>query len=70
LPDLGVQGLQIYRCRRTAIFGCGKHLRGAGHELAPPLRDLMGMDVNALGQLGQRLGALQRGEGHLGFEHG
>ena len=60
------------RCVRRNYAGLRKLLaedaRGALLQLALPLRDLVGMNVELLGQLGQRFLTLHCGQGHLGLE--
>ena len=54
LPDLGVQRLQI-RPRFAFLTGGGKHLGRTLQQLGLPLRDLVRVNIEALGQLRQRL---------------
>lgn len=57
---------------RTLVELCAatEDCRRALEQLRLPLRDLVRMDVEALGQLRDRQAALDRGDGHLCFECG
>jgi hypothetical protein len=53
--------------RRFAPLGA----EGVGrmrHQLATPFRDLVWVDVEALGELSERRGAFDRGQGHFRLE--
>jgi len=67
LSDLGVQLLQIdrRRCRRIRAERAGRTLE----QLVLPVVDLSGVHIVQLGQLGQRLLALDGVYRHLGLEH-
>lgn len=65
LSDLGLHVLDAGSVRFALLGRRQKHARGALEQLGLPLRNLIGMDVELLGQLSQRLVALQRGHGDL-----
>jgi hypothetical protein len=58
LADLRVQGLHVHGRRRLCLRRLPKDPRSAVQELRAPLRDLVRMHVELLGQLRQRLLAL------------
>jgi len=58
-----VECLEIHRGLVSPDFA--KYYQGALLEVALPLRNLVGMNVELLGELGQRLCALERGQGLL-----
>lgn len=56
---------------RVGGFAAGREdVDGAGEQLLAPLADLMGMQLEAFRELGQRGIAFQRGECDLGLEGG
>ena len=61
-----MQRIEIHRFgrRRSAAEGFGRVLQ----KLPPPLGDLVGMQLELLGQLGQRLVFPQSRHGHLRLE--
>ena len=62
-----MQRFEIDR-RGLVRSGLAEDARDALLQLALPLRNLVGMDVELLGQLGQHLLTLDRGQGHLRLE--
>jgi len=73
-PGPGFRNLRL-DCRLTHLhrrFGgsclLAEHVCRACEQLLFPRRDLVGVDVESLGQLGHRVLALDRGQGHFGFE--
>ncbi len=67
--DLGVKRLQVdaRRCLRLPLVGA-ENSRRPVEQLAPPLSDLVRMDIELLGQFGQRFVALHGGQSHLRLE--
>ena len=77
-PKIILQGdLADLRVEHRHIDGWGggwaagrEDLDGAGEQLLAPRADLVRVELEALGELGQRGIAFQRGERHLGLEGG
>ena len=61
-----MEGREIRRVRRRV--GPPNYVRGPRQQLLLPVGDLGGMDANVLGQFGQRLVAVDRGQRHLSLE--
>ena len=65
LSDLGVKRLQIHRRCLGMRRPRAEDARCAIEQLRFPGRDLVGMDIENLRQIGQRLLALDGGQSHL-----
>jgi len=68
LPDLGVRRLQIRRRRTGLALLLPKNAGRLTENLGFPLRELIGMNIELLSQLGQRLLALQGGQSRFCLE--
>ena len=64
LPNLGVKPCQVHFLARLAA----EHFGGALQECFLPLRDLIGVDIKAVGKLRACLSVSQRSKGYFGFE--
>lgn len=69
LANLGVQRLDV-RSVLPFLAGGREHLGRTPQQLGLPLRDLVRVDIEPLGQLHQRVVALDGGQCHLRLEHG
>ena len=63
-----MKGLQINRRRPGLDSAMPENAGRAFDKLTPPVRDLIGVDIELLRQLGQRLLALDRGQCHFCLE--
>ena len=63
-----MKSLQIDRRRPGLGSAVPENAGGAFEKLTLPLRDLVGVDIELLRQLGQRLLALDRGQRHFRLE--
>jgi hypothetical protein len=68
LSDLRMKGLQINRRWHGLDSAMSENTGRAFEKLTLPLRDLIGVDIELLRQLGQRPLALDRGQGHFRLE--
>ena len=74
--SFSIASCPIFACRSfrlgpsaAALLGGGReYVAGALEELRLPLRDLLGVDIEALRKLRERLVALDGGQRHLRFE--
>src|SRR6476660_4937548 len=67
-PDLGMQRLYIDRGRDRRLAPRAEHVGSPALKLGFPGGDLIGVDVEMLGQLGQCPVALDGGKRHLRLE--
>lgn len=68
LPDLGVQAFHVQRCLRGPSVG--EHIGRPFHQLLLPRRDLAGVELEPLGQTGERAFIPHLRQGSLRFEVG
>ena len=68
LSDLGMQALQIDARGGRLGFAVAEDASRAFEKLALPLRDLVGVNIEKLGQFAQRLLAPEGGKRHLRLE--
>lgn len=67
LSDLGVQSLDV-RTGLALVGRSGEYLSGALQQLGSPLADLVGVDLELLGELDQGPVSPDGSQGHFRFE--
>ena len=68
LADLRLQVLHARSLGATLLGGRGKYVSGTLEKLGFPLRDLLGVDIEALRELRERQIAFEGSQGNLRFE--